>query len=342
MPFERLPETVQALYAELLDQVRQAEADPGSSGSFVSKEIRGVRYWYLQRLEAGRKRQIYLGRETPDLHARIQAAQQDRHGRAADERQRRDVVAMLAAGGAAHESAAVAQVLRILSDAGVFRHGAALIGTQAFSCLANLLGVRFTAQSLRTADIDVAHPAVAMPAARASRTMLDELRDADSRFVEVPSLDARDASSSFRVRGRDLRVDFLTPRSRGGTRPVYLPHLGTAADPIAGLDYLLEDTIPAVVVAGSGVLVRVPAPGRFALHKLWVSRRRPASEQTKARKDMRQSEQLLEVLAVDRPEDLVRAWDALQMRHGMQRTIAATLKRIDSDVAAQVAAITRS
>jgi len=341
MPFERLPETVQALYAEFLDQVRQADTDPGSSGSFVSKKIRGARYWYLQRIEAGRKRQLYLGRETPELLSRIDKAQQARDGKTADERHRRDLVAMLAAGGAAHESAAVTQVLRILAGAGVFRQGAALIGTQAFSCHANLLGVRFAAQSLRTADIDVGHPAVAMPAAPAPRTMLDELRDADSRFVEVPSLDARDPSSSFRVRGRDLRVDFLTPRTRGATRPVYLPHLGAAADPIAGLDYLLEDTIPTAVIGGSGILVYVPTPARFALHKLWVSRQRPASEQTKARKDVRQSEQLLEVLAADRPEDLARAWAALQTRRGMQRTIAAALNRIDADVAARVAAITR-
>ena len=47
----RLPETVQVLYAELLDQLRAADKDfhlPGG-GSFVSKTIGGGVYWYLQR-----------------------------------------------------------------------------------------------------------------------------------------------------------------------------------------------------------------------------------------------------------------------------------------------------
>jgi hypothetical protein len=327
--FQRLPETVQTLYAELLDQARASDFGDGS-GSFVSKEIRGGRYWYLQQVEAGRKRQTYLGRETPELLERIRAAQERRDDRGADERHRRDLVSMLAAGGAARESAAVIQVLRILANAGVFRRGGVLVGTQAFSCHANLLGVRFDAQSLRTADVDVAHRAVSTTEEDDRTDMLAALRGADARFVAVPSFDPRDPSSSFRVRGRDLRVDFLVPATRGRSRPVYVPDLGAAADPIAGLDYLLDDTIDAVVVGGSGVLVNVPAPARFALHKLWVARQRPPSEQTKSRKDVRQAEQLLDVLAEDRPDDLQRAWEALSARGSMRRTIRTALARLDA------------
>jgi hypothetical protein len=335
MPFERLPESVQTLYAELLDQARGDDVAPGS-GSFVSKEIRGARYWYVQRLEAGRKRQLYLGRETPELLERIRSAQEQREERTADERQRRELVAMLVAGGAARESAAVIQVLGILVQAGVFRHGGVLVGTQAFTCYANVLGVRFEAQSLRTADIDIAQPSIAVGDLRAATTMLQELRGADAHFVEVPSFNPGDPSSSFRVRGRDLRVDFLTPAVRGRTRPVYLPHLGAAADPVAGLDYLLGDVVPAVVIGASGVLVRVPAPARFALHKLWVARQRPVSEQTKARKDLRQAEQLLDVLLEDRPEDIVRGWEALAERAGMRRVVKSGLSKLSGDLESRV------
>jgi hypothetical protein len=335
MSFERLPESVQTLYAELLDQARTDDVASGS-GSLVSKEIRGARYWYMQKLEAGRKRQLYLGRETPELLARMRLAQGRRADRAADERQRRELVAMLVAGGAARESAAVIQVLKILVEAGVFRHGGVLVGTQAFTCYANMLGVRFEAQSLRTGDIDIAQPAIAVGDVTAAATMLQELRGADDRFVEVPSFDAGDPSSSFRVRGRDLRVDFLTPAVRGRTRPVFLPHLGAAADPVAGLDYLLEDVIPAVIIGAGGVPVAVPAPARFALHKLWVARQRPVSEQAKVRKDLRQAEQLLDVLLEDRPEDLVRAWEALGKRRSMLRRIRSALSKLSGDVESRI------
>jgi hypothetical protein len=55
--FQRLPESVQTLYAELLDQVIQAEAAAlaAPQGSFVSKTIKGKTYWYLQRMEGNRK-----------------------------------------------------------------------------------------------------------------------------------------------------------------------------------------------------------------------------------------------------------------------------------------------
>jgi hypothetical protein len=246
---------------------------------------------------------------------------------------------MLVAGGAARESAAVIQVLRILVQAGVFRHGGVLVGTQAFTCYANLLGVRFEAQSLRTGDIDIAQPSIAIGDVDTTATMLQELRGADARFVEVPSFEAGDPTSSFRVRGRDLRVDFLTPAVRGRTRPLYLPHLGTAADPVSGLDYLLEETIPAVVIGAGGVLVTVPAPARFALHKLWVARQRPVSEQTKSRKDLRQAEQLLDVLLEDRPEDLVRASEALAKRTRMRRVIRSALSKLSGDLASGVAQV---
>ena len=40
------------------------------------------------------------------------------------------------------------------------------------------------------------------------------------------------------------------------------------AAPVRYLDYVLEDAQPAAVVNGGGVLVRVPSPARFAIHKL--------------------------------------------------------------------------
>jgi hypothetical protein len=99
-------------------------------------------------------------------------------------------------------------------------------------------------------------------------------------------------NTSFKIRGQELRVEFLKP-------------------PLRFLDYLIETPAQAVVVGGAGVLVNVPDPARFALHKLWISARRNVSEQTKALKDLRQAGALLEVLLADRPADVERAWEAL-------------------------------
>jgi hypothetical protein len=325
----RLAETTLTLYAELLDQLRGAESS--MPGSFVSKQIRGNTYWYFQTTEGGRKRQRYIGRESPEVLEKMRNASETRSAAVADEQRRRELVAMLDAGGMLREPATVTAVLRILDQAGVFRSGGVLVGTQAFGCYANMLGVRFESQSLRTADIDVGHDPMVLLAwsGEEATSVLDELRRVDPAFFAVPGIDSREPSTSFKVRGRDLRVDFLTPAgSRSATKPVLLPRLNVAAQPLAGLDYLLDSPIPAAVVGGSGVLVNVPRPARFALHKLWVAQQRPASEQAKVRKDLRQAEQLIEVLREDRPDDLRAAANALKQRPSMLRAIRASAKKL--------------
>jgi len=338
--FTPLSDSAQTLYAELLDQVRAADAEAAIgelAGSFVSKEIRGRIYWYLQKSEGERKRQTYIGPDSVELRERIRRAGEHRSVAAADERPRRELVSMLAAAGMVRESAAVATVLRILAEAGVFRAGGVLVGTQAFSALGNILGVRFDQASLRTADVDVAHDVsipLGLPSDDSSVDLLGRLQDEEPRFFAVPGLDAREPSTSFKVRGRDLRVDFLTP-AKGGRhdgRPVMLRHLRVAAQPLAGLGFLLEEPIDAAVVAGSGVHVNVPSPARFALHKLWVASERPASEQAKVRKDRRQAEQLLDLLASDRPDDIASAFAALQARRSMRSAVLRALKTLPEEL----------
>ena len=336
MAYAQLTESVQTLYAELLDQLRAGDAEFGisGSGSFVSKQVRGRTYWYLQKSEGATKRQIYLGPEAPDLLERIGKAEENAAAAAAGEKQRRELVSMLAAGGMVRESAAVGTVLRVLAEAGLFRAGAVLVGTQAFRCLANLLGVSFPKESLRTADIDIAHAgrlAVALPETTET-DLLQLLRTADPAFFAVPSLDVKSPSTSFSVRGRDLRVDFLTPdRSHGTkTKPRPLPHFGgIAAQPLKGLDYLIEGTVDAAVLAGSGIHVNVPTPAQFAFHKLWVAAQRPASEAAKAKKDARQAEQLLEVLLNDRLDDITAAYDPLAKRLSMLRSVKREIRRLE-------------
>jgi hypothetical protein len=324
MAFERLPETTQTLYAELLEQAIHAEAEAAMAGgaahgTFVSKTIKGASYWYLQRQEGDRKRQHYLGRESPELLAWMEEVRQLRDRTAADEAQRVRLSGMLTAGGATTESAAAGKVLQLLADSGVFRMGGVLVGTQAYAVYGNMLGVRFDSQSLRTQDVDLAQDraiGIALSHETEPVDMERSLTGSGLGFFPVPSLDPRRPSTSFKIRGRELRVDFLTPLT-GPDRaePVFLPSLGVAAHPLRFLDYLIEDPVQAVVVAGPGILVNVPFPARFAFHKLWISRRRPVSEQAKAAKDLRQGTAVLEVLLQDRRGDVTAAWEELLL-HG--------------------------
>lgn len=72
----------------------------------------------------------------------------------------------------------------------------------------------------------------------------------------------------------------------------------------------MQDTQSAVVVARAGILVNVPTPARYALHKLVTSTRRASSFQTKTLKDIDQAALLLTVLLEHRPGDIQLAFEA--------------------------------
>ncbi|HVS15199.1 MAG TPA: GSU2403 family nucleotidyltransferase fold protein [Thermoanaerobaculia bacterium] len=218
-------------------------------------------------------------------------------------------------------------MLEVLAERGLFRAGAVLIGTLAYAQYGNLLGIGLDRTAVRTADVDLLHDSALSlaidPTAR-KQDLSAALVEANPEFLAVPPLDPKQASSLFKVRGRDLRVDFLTPAGRGRQGVRRIRGLGVAAQALPHLGYLLDDVVRAVVLYDAGVLVNLPDPARFLLHKIWTAGARPATEALKSRKDLAQAGQLLEVLSADRPGDLSRAWKELP--RSMVRRVVATVR----------------
>ena len=102
--------------------------------------------------------------------------------------------------------------------------------------------------------------------------------------------------------------------------------LGTA---LHHLNYLIAEPIQAAVVYRSGILVQIPRPERFAIHKLIAADRRLSGpEAGKARKDLMQAEFLIEALAEDRPDEIAEAYQAaLKSGPKWRERIEATLRR---------------
>jgi len=63
-----------------------------------------------------------------------------------------------------------------------------------------------------------------------------------------------------------------------------------------------------VILHASGIYVHVPAPERYAVHKLILSLYRPAAA-AKRDKDLRQAERLIEALVERRPGELKDVWE---------------------------------
>jgi hypothetical protein len=131
-------------------------------------------------------------------------------------------------------------------------------------------------------------------------------------------LDPRESSTSYKIRGKDLRVDFLTP-AKGKTRdkPVALARFGISATPLEMLDYLIEAPFASVAINGGATYVNVPDAARFALHKLVIADRRPLAQNSKAAKDREQAILLLEQLELGRPGDIDQAIDRARERFPM-------------------------
>jgi hypothetical protein len=316
-----LPLETQTLYAELLEHLLAVRAEHSIgrlAGSFAEKTVKGEKYLYWQASQPGGKtKQFYLGRKTPALDRLVRRFRDARADAAPDLARVQTLAAQLRAGGANVTDGASARVVRALAESGVFDAGGVLVGTHAFAVLGNVLAVRWGSASLRTQDVDVASPPdrdidVAVPDTTADVPSV--LESLDMGFLPVPPLDPRQSSTSFKVRGHSLRVDLLCPKRGRTDRPVFMQRFNASAQPLSYLDYLLELPEKAGLLDGGAAWVNVPAPARFAFHKLVAAPRRPAAFQTKVEKDVMQAAQVFEVLVDERPGDLRMAWDNLCAR----------------------------
>jgi hypothetical protein len=329
---QRLPQTTQLLYAELLQQC--AIALPNQRGvSFVSKLISTHRYWYMELVVGSTKRQFSLGRETASLLEQIEKQKQCYLEAAPDLKEREKLVAMLVSGGAFAPSSSDGRVLEVLAQSGIFLSNGVLVGSHAFNTYANMLGVRWKSAAMRTQDMDLAsHKQIEVALHQNAPDVKSIILESGMGFFEVPALNPKFPSTSFKVRGQAFIIDLLTPMlGPESSEPVYLAHFKSYAHPVRYLDYLLDDHQGAVIPFRSGVLVNVPNPARFALHKLVVSQRRPASQQAKVVKDIQQAEELLNIILVDRPGDVWVALEAAQLMPAkFQSKLAKGIKHLPS------------
>lgn len=189
-----------------------------------------------------------------------------------------------------------------------------------------------------TQDVDLAAPRVLEVAAAHLEMDLPSAVDSlEMGFLPVPGLDSQNPSTSFKVRGQALRIDLLTPAPARPRGPVTISRFAAAAQPLRYLDYVIEEPVRAVVVSDEPVLVFVPDPARFALHKLLTASARPATETAKQNKDRVQSGKVLEVLLEDRPADVRSACKALTARGtGWIRRVRGQLRYLPAGIAEEL------
>ncbi len=317
--YSELSIETKTLHAELMERlaVREAQRNIGNlDGSFSTKTIAGREYLYFQHYTAGgSKRSICLGVKSVKLEELAQQHKTERKENADDPIGIQELCAQLKAGRISTAPNSIARVIRELADSSVFRVGGVLVGTQAFGCIGNLLGVRWDETTLGTQDVDIAaeqNVSIAIPNLEAD--IPKALESLSMGFFPVPQLNHRHPSTSFAIRKSPLRVDLLTPKSSDNEAPVYISRLKAAAHPLSFLNYLIENPIPGTVINGNAIVVLIPQPLKFGLHKLIVSQCRDVTARAKAHKDLYQSYQILAFYDKERPYELKQAWAELTGR----------------------------
>ena len=318
-----------AAYFDLLASLKD-EAVADLRGTPTRVERNNKIYWYDSFRVGSEVRKTYIGEDSDEIRARLA-----RHGELAAQRaqaqaSRARLIRILRAEGFLGVDASTGALLNAFAQSGVFRLGGTIVGTQAFRLYEGELGLRYAFdQTAQTHDIDIASfERLSLALEDAASPPLPAILK-DFAFEAAPGLPGAEAWRWRQTRG-DLLVEFLTPSfdEDEGVRP--LAALNVRAQALHHLNFLIADPIAAAVPYRRGVLVHIPRPERFAVHKLIVAdRRRDGATSLKKVKDRAQAAFLIEALAEDRPDELAEAYnDAAARGPRWSQRLGATLARM--------------
>ena len=203
---------------------------------------------------------------------------------------------------------AIGSILSAMAAAGTFRLGGTIVWTNAFRLYEGELGIRLPLGGMaNTGDIaqfeklSVALQDQVEPGLAETFSAL--------KFDPVPGLD-KGQTWRWAQGGSGQLVEVLTP-AFGDETIRNLLALGVNAQGLNYLNFLIAEQIHAAAIYRSGILMQIPRPERFAIHKLIVAdRRRDGAGILKSAKDREQAAFLIEALAKDRPDDLARAGES--------------------------------
>lgn len=314
--FEELTLTAQTAYAQLLDAALSADhlrSVADLPGSFAQKNVKGSPYWYYQYTEpSGKLKQVYVGPDNAAVRGLIKRSGQPGVGQS--------LIPLARAANALGCAPVFPRQLKViarLADYGFFRAGGVLIGTHAFLAYGNMLGLHW-GDSSQTQDIDFAHAgkrvSLALPSTIEVKTH-NAIESLEMGFLPVSGLSGKSGATYLNPREPEFRLDFLTVPHRKGEEVFTHPQLNVPLQPLKFMEFSLENIQQAVLFDTAGaVLVNVPHPARYALHKLLIYGEREGAFAVKSTKDLHQAASLLTYYREHGKWDIDEAWTDLVSR----------------------------
>lgn len=294
MRYSELPLSAQTAYAELFEQTRFFElsnALAGLTGSFQKLVRKNQEYWYFAYRDLDQKvRMAYIGPDEPRVQALVQRFEEIRVSNPLLPASRVAVTLGCASTPPKHF-----RMIKRLAEYGFFRAGGILIGSHAFLAMGNMLGVRWQ-DGAATLDVDFAHAGKNVSLALPSNLNIDvhdALTSLEMGLLPITQFNGKLGGQYRNPQDAELRLDFLTSNNRSGL-PVHIAKLNLALQPLKFMEFSLEQSTQSCVIGNAGAcVVNIPAPERYAVHKLIVFGERPIAERTKSTKDLLQAASLI-------------------------------------------------
>lgn len=296
------------MYAELvqrsLDEEFEETYDP--AGWFVAATVKDRKYWYYENPSQGVSRKSVGRFDDPEITKRVESFRMEKErfkGR------RKLVSTLVREAGLTPPQRETGDVIQAMARAGLFRLRGVLVGTVAFQAYSAHLGVRLPSGAMQTGDADLAQfHSISAAVQDSIPPVLETLQAIDPTFRPIPHFGDNRSFSQF-ANESGYKVEFLTPNTGSDDhtdKPAPMPALGgAAAQPLRFLDFLIYQPVRSVMLHRAGIPILIPAPERYAVHKLIVASRRLGDDngQAKRDKDTLQSRLLMQAMRLTKQHD---------------------------------------
>lgn len=323
-----IPIAIQTTYQDLLERHKN-RPNVLYKGSLIKKTKSDRCYWIARQRFGGKAVDTQIGPDNQEVRRLIATAKTEQEQHESWRKNVGSLVGQLRGAGARTLDMQSGKILSALARAGFFQAEGMLAGTNAFALYELELGVRFNASMARTEDIDlIADKNVTLiaPNGKGLLSLLDDLGLQPLGGLSDPDL--------TRWQTKDgIPIDILTRQQRGGKDVVSLKGLGIHAQALPFLEFIMTAPIQAVALYREGILVNIPSPERYAIHKLLVAAARTGAHRAKSAKDLMQAEAIIAVLAEQRPFELKEVYDEATGRGKKWRQMIEMSLRDSSNIA---------
>ncbi|WP_407519175.1 GSU2403 family nucleotidyltransferase fold protein [Methylobacterium oryzisoli] len=243
---------------------------------------------------------------------------------------RRELIAKLRRSGLPAPTPIEGRILEAFSSADAW-NSVVLVGTLAYQTYSGPLGVLLDEAEYRTQDADFAE--FFLPPGREMIDLPGLLEGIDPTFEPV----FHPSESSIPVgfcNSTGYKVELLVPPGRARTSVYPSRVMRTmGAQVLKFLDFLVKEPIRSVALYDGGVPVVVPAPERYAVHKLIVACLRASHDRARIAKDIAQCSAIIEAKRLaGATVDLGMAWtEAHDRGPRWRRHLALGAERLSGD-----------